>query len=151
MVELSALKYLASKNQKDAAILFSQKRNSGAIYLIGYAIEMSLKRKICITLGFTSGFPESKAELNIYANQLAIFNFISRGDPLTQIRQIRNHDLNQLLFYSGAKQSVISNCLREWQIIENWNPEKRYRIQRFTNDKAACFMRAAKLVLKEII
>jgi hypothetical protein len=150
MIDLRVLKYLASQKRKDAEVLFRLKRNNGAIYLMGYALEFSFKRKVCQTLGFNNGFPESSSELNLYTLQIAQFNSISSTISLTQLRQIKNHDLNQLLIYSGAQTRIINSYLNEWLLVRNWSPENRYRIQRFTNEKTTSFMKASRLILKEI-
>jgi hypothetical protein len=151
MIDLKALKYLASQKRKDAEILFRLRRNNGAIYMMGYALEFSFKRKVCQTLGFNNGFPESSAELSFYAPQIVQFNLISPAISLTQLRQIKNHDLNQLLIFSGAQTRIINFYLSEWLLVNNWSPENRYRIQRFTYDKTANFMKASRLILKEIV
>ena len=151
MIDIRALKYLASQKQKDAEVLFRLKRNNGAIYLMGYALEFSFKRKVCQTLGFNNGFPESRAELSQYSIELAQFNSISPSISLTQLKQIKNHDLNQLLIYSGAQTRIFNLYLNEWLTISCWNPENRYRIQRFSNAKVADFIQASRLILKEIV
>lgn len=150
MINLRALKYLASQKRKDAEVLFRLKRNNGAIYLMGYALEFSFKRKVCQSLGFHNGFPESRTELNLYSPQIALFNSVSPTISLTQLRQIKNHDLDQLLIYSGAQTRIINTYWQEWLIVRCWNPENRYRIQRFTNSKAVNFMQASRLIFKEI-
>jgi hypothetical protein len=150
MINITALKYLASQKRKDAEILFRLKRNNGAIYLMGYALELSFKRKVCQTLGFNSGFPESGTELHLYSSQLARFNAISPSISLTQLRQIKNHNLDQLLIYSGAQTRILNSYLNEWLLVKCWNPENRYRIQRFSNVKAVNFMQASRIILKEI-
>lgn len=89
MITQSTFKYLASQKQKDAFALFRQERYSAAVYLMGYALKFSLKRKISQTLGFSKGFPESANELSIYSRQISTFNSISTGVRLTQLRQIK--------------------------------------------------------------
>jgi hypothetical protein len=69
--------------------LLHKKRNAGAIYIIGYALELGLKRKVSQTLGFINGFPESIADFNSYADQITSFNAISTGVGLTQLREIK--------------------------------------------------------------
>jgi hypothetical protein len=150
MVNLQALKFLAGQKRKDAEVLFRLRRNNGAIYLMGYALEFSFKRKVCQTLGFNIGFPESRAELSIYSAQIARFNSIGSPITLTQLNQIKNHDLNQLLIFSGAQARIVNSYFNEWVLVSHWNPENRYRIQRFTNAKTASFMKASMIILKEI-
>ncbi len=47
---LKDLEELAEKRLMDAKTLFEAKRYDGAFYICGYAIEMALKRRICVTL-----------------------------------------------------------------------------------------------------
>ena len=150
MINLSVLKYLSSQKRKDAEGLYRLKRNNGAIYLMGYALEFSFKRKVCQTLGFNNGFPESNSELNFYTPQIALFNSISTSISLTQLRQIKNHNLDQLLIYSGAQTRITNSYWHEWLIVRCWNPENRYRVQRFTDGKTVKFMQASRLILQEI-
>jgi hypothetical protein len=149
MVSLTDLTFLVSQKVKDAEVLLRNKRNAGAIYMIGYALELSLKRKISQTLGFHNGFPENKMEFRLYAVQLRAFNGLSHTPGLTQIGQIRHHKLPDLLVYSGLQYRVTSTFLTEWQTVSGWNPEQRYVRQRITNKRAATFVSAAKQLLKE--
>ncbi len=150
MVTLATLKYLAAQKSKDATILFQNKRNAGAIYLMGYALEFTLKRKISLTLNFTNGFPESNSELHAYATQLAIFNAGHTGVQLTHIKQIRNHDLEQLLAFSGVETRIMSSYFNDWANVKSWNPEKRYIKQRLTGEKTAQFIQSARILLRQI-
>lgn len=149
MVTLSTLQYLAAQKLKDAAVLFQKSRNAGAIYLMGYALEFALKRRISLTLNFSNGFPESNAELNIYAKQIAAFNSINAGTQLTHIKQIRNHNLQQLLTFSGSEARIMPYS-DHWEIVKSWNPEKRYLRLRFTKDKAEQFLHSARIILNQI-
>lgn len=150
MIALPTLKYLASQKYKDSISLFQKERNAGAIYLMGYAIEFALKRKISLTLNFSNGFPESKADLRAYSNQLADFNSISRRLQLTQISQIRNHKLYELLSFSGTEAKIISSFHKDWATVNIWSPENRYLIQRFTREKTWQFLKSARIILREI-
>ncbi len=151
MIALATLKYLATQKSKDAEVLLASKRTNGAVYMMGYAIEFSLKRKLSITLGFNNGFPESNPEMqHYYTTQLAIINSISTGITLNKISQIRNHELIELLKYSGVEARIVASYFQEWSLICNWNPEKRYVRQNWTLRKATDFMNAARVILNEI-
>ncbi len=150
MVQLKDLKFLASQKQKDAETLLRNGRNAGAIYMMGYALELSLKRKISLTLGFANGFPENKIELKLYSIQLKAFNNLNTNNQLTHISQIRHHKLQDLLVFSGVLYRINVHFLAEWQIVNNWNPECRYIRQRISRQKAETFVRAAKCLLREI-
>lgn len=148
MVSLANLKFLASQKAKDAETLLRNNRNAGAIYMMGYALEFSLKRKISQTIGFNHGFPENNAEFRLYSVQLSAFIGSSTGIPLTHISQIHNHKLADLLAFSGAQYRIVSNFINEWQTVSNWNPEHRYVRQRVTGKRAESFLFAAKTLLR---
>lgn len=119
--------------------------------MMGYALEFSLKRKLSITLGFNNGFPETNPEMQqYYTAQLAVFNSISTGIALNQIKQIRNHKLVELLKFSGAEARIVASYYNDWTLICNWDPEKRYVRQNWTSKKANDFMNSARKILKEI-
>jgi HEPN domain-containing protein len=49
----SDLKKLAKKRLGDAKALYQARRYEGAYYICGYAVELILKYRICVTLGWT--------------------------------------------------------------------------------------------------
>ncbi len=61
MISIQELKRIASARLKDAEILYQGKRYDGAVYLCGYAVELTLKAKICKILKW-SGFPSTNSE-----------------------------------------------------------------------------------------
>jgi hypothetical protein len=150
MVTLDTLKYLVAQKTKDAEALFRGKRHSTCIYIMGYAVEYSLKRKICNTLRFNIGFPESRQELSSYLNSFRVQGAIFIP-PFTDIKEIRNHNLNKLLTYSGAEPRIKAAFLDEWNTVSQWNPENRYRVQRFSKDKAEQFVQEAKAIINELL
>ena len=116
---------------------------------MGYALEYTLKKKICATLMFSGGFPEKKHELLAYiaalnANPAIITNPIT----FTDIKEIKNHNLNKLLIYSGAEPRIKLNYLTEWSHVALWNPENRYERQRISKVKATQFMASTKALMK---
>lgn len=151
MVQLTTLQYLSGQKQKDALALLQKGRHSAAVYLIGYALEFSFKRKVSLTLGFTNGFPESPADFGGYAAQVVAFNAISSGIQLNRLKEIKNHDLNQLLVYSGAQVRITASYYDEWLIIKDWNPEDRYKIRKYSKEKAKEFITSAKVILSQIV
>lgn len=148
MVTISALRRLTTQKLKDAETLIRHGRNSGGVYLAGYALEYSLKRKICDTLNFTNGFPEYKSEFNTYAAALTTPTYVL---PVAKLSEIKNHDLPKLLFYSGIQYSIITGFLNEWSAVASWNPEDRYKVHRYTSDKAIYFLRATKTLVRHLI
>jgi len=150
MVSLPALQYLSSQKVKDASILLRNGRNNGAIYLMGYALEFSLKRKISLTFGFHHGFPETPAELNTYTAQVNLWNAVQTSIRLTRVTQIRNHRLDDLLTFSGVGPRIAAQYFGDWQHVNAWNPEDRYIRRRVSPVRAAEFMRSARVILREI-
>src|SRR5437773_2598849 len=126
MIRSITLSKLKGQKLKDCAVLYRGNRNSAAVYLAGYALEFAFKRKITNTLGFGNGFPETRADFRSYNPQIATFNTISTGLRLTDVTQIRNHNLNSLIQFSGAEARIKATLLNEWLIVQNWNPENRY-------------------------
>lgn len=61
MISTKELKKIALARLKDAEILYKGRRYDGAVYLCGYAIELTLKAKVCKTLKW-SGFPSTSSE-----------------------------------------------------------------------------------------
>ncbi len=149
MITVATLQYLVTQKTKDAQALLVNNRNASAIYLMGYAVEYALKIKICNTLGFLYGFPEDKGELSSYISHWASIG-TPTPIPANQIREIKNHDLEKLLTYSGAALTIKSSLLVEWEAIVDWNLENRYIIQRVSKAKAEKFIKSAKRIIKEL-
>ena len=152
MIAIQTLSYLATQKARDADVLMAGRRYNGAVYMMGYALELSLKRKLSHTLGFSHGFPETNGEMrHYYISQLSAFNAIGTGITLYQIGQIRNHKLNDLLKFTGAEARVVASYYPEWVLVSQWNPEKRYTRQHWTENKAIHFMAAARIILRQIV
>lgn len=88
MLSLTELRNIAEARLGDAEILFAAGRLDGAFYLYGYAIELALKARICLTLGW-SGYPSTNYEFQNY-------------------QSFRTHDLDVLLHLSGVESFVKS-------------------------------------------
>ena len=147
MIPIQTLKYLISNKIKDAKTLMENKRLATSIYIAGYAVEIALKYKICRTLHFNQGFPETKQEINNY------LTYINRNNaqPLSiRLVDIRNHDLNQLLFYSGVELLIKSSFFPEWAIVNQWNPELRYKKSRVLQKTAESYYESATKIIREI-
>ncbi len=141
---------MSGEKVKDAEVLLQNKRYAGSVYLMGYALELGLKRKICQTLGFTYGFPESRDDFSSYNTQIANFNTRSWAF-LTQLKQIKSHDLNDLLTYSGVRSTVLTTYQSAWFSVKSWTPESRYIKQYISIKKADSFVTSAKQILKQIV
>jgi HEPN domain-containing protein len=141
------LKYLIAGRIKDASALIKSRRYPAALYIAGYAIEVALKYKICRSLQFRQGFPETKQEL------ITCHTSINQGNIqplLIQLGDIRNHDLNKLLFYSGEELKIKNNFFSEWVIVAQWSPENRYKKIRVLQKTAELYFKAARKIIKEI-
>jgi HEPN domain-containing protein len=110
MISTKELRAIARARLRDAQALLAAKRFDAAWYLSGYAIELALKARICRTLKWP-GFPDSAREFD-------------------GLQSLKTHDLKMLLQLSGIEKQVTVKCPREWALVLDWNPEKRYRANR---------------------
>jgi hypothetical protein len=149
MISKKDLRELVNQKLKDANALMAKKRYATAIYIAGYALELALKLKICKIFKFAQGFPENKTDFSIYQNsstqQPTLFSTISK------IKDIRNHDLNKLLFYSGTEYNVKLNLITEWNLVVSWNPEMRYKILIIRKQEAETKIKAIKTLIQNIL
>lgn len=150
MISINTLRHLSSQRQRDAGVLFKGGRYGAAVYLMGYAIEYTLKRQICLSLRFNQGFPELDVEFSNYDFQLAMFNTFSTGIRLNQLRQIKSHRLSDLLNYSGLKSMILDNVKEDWDMVQDWSPEDRYKIRRYTKESANKFMKSSLAIINLI-
>jgi hypothetical protein len=150
MIGLRNLSHLNTQRQKDARILFKGNRYAATVYLMGYALEYALKRRICLHLRFNRGFPEFNEEFANYRSQLALFNTTIRGIQLNQLRQIKNHNLSDLLSFSGMEDLIETNHCEDWLEVKDWNPEDRYKIRRYSKSKCRRFIKSARVILNQI-
>lgn len=107
---------LANKRLLEAQCLLSSYCPEGAYYLAGYVVELTLKAHICKLLDID----------DFYAS--------------THVRRMSGvyftHDLNQLLTLSGWRKRLENEIgvagannlalFRNWQLISQWNEQKRY-------------------------
>jgi hypothetical protein len=106
MLTREELRRIARTRFREAEILFRGRRYDGAVYLCGYAIELSLKARICRTLRWV-GFPETRREFEDYAS-------------------FKTHKLEVLLHLAGLD-NIKTRYLADWSIVVQWEPEARYR------------------------
>ena len=149
MISKPVLRELINLRLRDAEALFEKRRYHSSIYMARYAIEIALKYKICKMYFFTKGFPETKAEFELY--------YPAKGSKknlrqvIKKIQEIRHHDLSKLLFYSGSEVKIKLTLLNEWNLIANWNPEMRYKPNTTKKAEAVIKLAAVKSILKEIL
>jgi hypothetical protein len=104
----AALLGLGESRLEDAECLAAAGRCAGAVYLCGYAVELFLKRRICLTLGW-AGWPDS--------------------GEFTKIGSLKTHDLEILLKFSGLEAELRRDpgVFLAWQLVSVWDPETRYK------------------------
>jgi hypothetical protein len=147
MISGQTLTYLVANKLKDARTLIQNGRFPTSIYLAGYAVEIALKRRICQTLQFNMGFPETRQELQDYLTRI---NRHNTQALIIHLYDIRNHDLNKLLFYSGVELRIKNILFNEWTVVNRWNPESRYRKIRIIRKVAEAYFEAARKITQEI-
>jgi len=124
MIPKLHLKEIAFKKLDTSKLLCESAKYDASLYLIGYSIELALKYKICKIFQFEEGFPETKNEFEMYISM----SDSTLGKEITNIKEIRNHNLQKLLFYSGQDYIVKLELLEEWTNISYWSPELRYKL-----------------------
>jgi len=117
----------------DADALNAAGRFDGAIYLCGYAVELALKRRICITLRWP-GFPSTRSE---FAN----------------FQSLKTHSLDILLSLSGHEKRIKKNPITfaAWSDVGSWDPEARYKpVGRATAADAQKVLNSAKILVGKL-
>ena len=127
----------AARSYLRAARLLNRKDSDSpdaAAYLCGYAVEIALKVRICLTLGW-SGYPETGGEFRDFAS-------------------FKTHNLGVLLRLSGREKQIKGKAtlLTAWSVVRSWNPEQRYdRIGTRTAVDARDMTEAAKRLLGALL
>jgi HEPN domain len=107
MIAIADLRALAEARLLDANVLFAHGRFDSAYYLCGYAVELALKARICMTLNW-EGYPE-------------------KGNEFDYLASLKTHRLRVLLGLSGQQARITTHYSGDWTSLKNWNPEVRYR------------------------
>ncbi len=107
MITRQELIEIAKQRMQDAQVLLGSGRYEGARYLCGYAIEVMLKARLCKQLKWDE-FPSSNGE---FKNGFA---------------QLKTHNFEILLLYSGMQRKVKKSYLVDWSIVGQWSPDVRY-------------------------
>ena len=95
MIAKQHLKEIAEKKLECSKVLLKSKKYDNSLYLVGYSIEIALKFKICKILKLNNGFPETKMEFDNYISE----NDNDLGNEIKHLKDIRNHNLQTLLYY----------------------------------------------------
>jgi hypothetical protein len=131
MISIDQLRAISEARLRDAIVLLENDRLDGAAYLCGYAVELALKARICITLNW-DGFPQTRGEFEDYAS-------------------FRTHKLEVLLMLSGEEKRIKANQLREWSAVVPWDPRRRYEAVGHANRPEVEVMLAAVIVLVGVL
>ncbi|WP_277057116.1 HEPN domain-containing protein [Trichlorobacter lovleyi] len=107
MIQEKELRRIAEARLKDATALLNAKRYDGATYLCGYAIELTLKARICKTLKWLE-FPSANNEFKNY-------------------QSFKVHNLDVLLHLSGKEDLIKTKFFAEWSAVAAWDPTSRYQ------------------------
>lgn len=148
MIPKNNLIILAKQKLLDWKVLFRENYIDDAVYLCGYWIEIALKLCICKIFEFNDWFPENSTEFTTYSRQ-------QRATPLEEviqdIKSIRNHNLNKLLFFSWLELKIKEKYLEEWEIIIRWNEILRYKVNHSTREEAEKFIKSTEKLLTFIL
>ncbi|HET6383062.1 MAG TPA: HEPN domain-containing protein [Armatimonadota bacterium] len=126
MITPTDLRTLARARLADAALLCQRGRYDSAVYMCGYAIEFSLKARICRTLKWP--------------------DYLSTGS----YHSFRTHDLEILLHLSGIESRILGRYLDEWTSVQDWNPEMRYNVNTVGEAEASAMIDSARILVKVI-
>lgn len=149
MIKKKNLKLLISEKLLDSEILLKNNRFATSVYIAGYSVELALKLKLCRMFKFKEGFPENREEFGAYQNSGGSKERLD--GVISQIRQIRNHDLNRLLFYSGAEIKIKENKFEQWLIVNAWDPELRYTLREVSKNEAMDFFGSSTELIQYIL
>lgn len=147
MISKPALKTLINRHLLDGKVLLNNRRYATAIYISGYAVELVLKYRICRLLRFGNGYPETTGEFNAYARGRSRFT----GTTIRDVRDLKIHNLRDLLFYSGEEIKFTTSLNPEWGIVQSWDVFMRYNPGIIRKGRADAFYAAAKKLVTELL
>lgn len=114
----------------DAQILINEKRYEGAAYLLGYVIELSIKKVICKSLDWQEYPP---------------------GNKWDNYKTFKNHNLDILLSLSGKEKKIRKTLFTEWSSVSQWNPETlRYSHKKISKNDMAIMYRSVENIIKAL-
>ena len=132
MILIRDLRKIAKTRLKEAEILFDNRMYEGAFYLCGYAVEIALKARICVTLKWL-GFPEDKRDFEYYS-------------------YFHDHNLVKLLRLTSRESKIMTQYRTDWNRVKNlWSPKSRYNIcGTASKSEVQDIIISAKILVKEI-
>jgi HEPN domain len=131
VISIEQLRAISEARLQDAIVLLENDRVDSAAYLCGYAVELALKARICITLSW-DGFPQTRGEFEDYSS-------------------FRTHKLDVLLMLSGQEKRIKAEQLDEWSSVMPWNPERRYKAVGHSERADVEVMLASATLLLEVL
>jgi HEPN domain-containing protein len=108
MISEADLRRIARARLDDAVVLFRRGRYDAAAYLSGYAVELALKARIVRHLR-QPGFPETAAEFRPF-------------------QSLKTHEFTTLIHYTGIEGRILARYGGEWNRMQMWSPDYRYRL-----------------------
>lgn len=131
MITTTEIRKIVNARLKDAEVLYNGGRFDGAVYLCGYAVELTLKGRICKTSKWT-GFPSTNREFE-------------------GLQSFKTHRLDLLLSLSGQETKIKTKYLVDWSVVVKWEPETRYSaIGTITQTDAFNMIESAKVIVKAL-
>lgn len=106
LIEVAELDLIAEARLNDGKALYAAGLYDSASYLCRYAIEVSLKARICRTLNW-KGFPNTSSEWQFY-------------------RSFQTHDLEVLLKLAGQEDRIKKHHFTVWSAVTSWKSYSRY-------------------------
>lgn len=108
VITVAELDVIGAARLEDAKALLTAGRFDGAAYLCGYAVEVSLKARICRVLNWPE-FPGTGSEFQAY-------------------RSFQTHELDVLLRLSGQEARIRQHYFTPWSAVAVWKVETRYNV-----------------------
>lgn len=149
MITKDNLIILAKQKLLDWKVLLDENCIDNSVYLCWYSIEIALKLSICKMFEFNDWFPENSGEFETYSKQKG--SKLPLKEVIKDIRQIKNHDLNKLLFFSWLEPKIKEQYLEEWEVIIRWNESLRYKLNHTTREEAGKFINSTEILLNFIL
>jgi hypothetical protein len=147
MISKPDLKTLINRYLLDGKVLLDNRRYASSLYVSGYALELAFKYKICRLLKFGNGYPETQREFNVYARGKSKYT----GTTIRDIRDLRSHNLSDLLFYSGQQLRFTTVFISEWNIVQAWDVFVRYNARIVRKGRAEAFYLAARKLTNSLL
>jgi hypothetical protein len=122
---------LARARIREAKLLYNKRSYDGAAYLCGYGVEFSLKARICKH----QRWPD----------------FPSKDNEFKGKENLKTHNFNRLLEFTGIAPKIRTNCVTEWSALKDWSPDYRYKPIGSAKQKDVLIMiTSAKTLMKKL-